>query len=162
FLPGFLKDGWHRNLLADYDLTPARDLYKAGQFAAARDRFSQSEQLYRDLGRTARAHDIAADRDHADQDQGAADLTPQARRPRTGRRGRPIRVGAPRARSSRATWPPSPPRRRPAPTRRARESPRWPNCSRRMRPAPGSTWAGRRRRPARREPPSPRWATRRA
>lgn len=78
WLPGFLKDGWRHNVLTAYDMTPGVDLYTAGQYAEARDRLAESETLYRDLGRTARAEEAAAYRAKAAQAQEAADLTTQA------------------------------------------------------------------------------------
>lgn len=67
YLPGFLKDGWQVNVLSDYNLTPALDLYQAGHYAEARDRFARAEALYKDLGRTARQDDAAAYRGKAEQ-----------------------------------------------------------------------------------------------
>ena len=78
WLPGFLKDGWQRNVLTAYDMASGVDLYNAGQYAEARDRLAESETLYRDLGRTARAEEAAAYGAKAAQAQGAAELTTQA------------------------------------------------------------------------------------
>jgi hypothetical protein len=67
YLPGFLKDGWQVNVLSDYNLTPALDLYQAGHYAEARDRFARAEALYKDLGRTTRQDEAAAYRVKAEQ-----------------------------------------------------------------------------------------------
>jgi hypothetical protein len=79
YLPGFLKDGWRVNVLSDYDLTPAVDLYNAGRYAEARDRFARSEALYKDLGRTARQDEAATYRAKAERAEAATAQADQAR-----------------------------------------------------------------------------------
>jgi hypothetical protein len=79
YLPGFLKDGWQVNVLSDYDLTPAVDLYNAGRFAEARDRFARAEALYQDLGRTTRQNEAAQYRTKAEQALAATAQVDQAR-----------------------------------------------------------------------------------
>lgn len=80
YLPGFLKDGWRVNLLEAYDLTPALDLYKAGQFAQAGERFARSEALYRDLARPDRAAEAAIYRANAEKALGAGEKATAARK----------------------------------------------------------------------------------
>jgi hypothetical protein len=80
YLPGFLIDGWQRNLLAAYDLSPGVALYTAGHFQEAKDHFALSQKLYTDLGRTERAGEAATYLAKADKAQGAADQTAQARK----------------------------------------------------------------------------------
>jgi hypothetical protein len=79
YLPGFLKDGWRVNVLSDYDLTPAVDLYNAGRFAEARDRFARAEALYQDLGRTTRQDEAAAYRAKAERALAATTQADEAR-----------------------------------------------------------------------------------
>ncbi len=55
YLPGFLQDGWKRNVLSANDLGYGLALMGAGQFADAEEHFKQAERLYTDLGRRDRA-----------------------------------------------------------------------------------------------------------
>jgi tetratricopeptide (TPR) repeat protein len=55
YLPGFLQDGWKRNVLSANDLGYGLALMGAGQFADAEEHFKQAERLYSDLGRRDRA-----------------------------------------------------------------------------------------------------------
>ncbi len=78
-LPGFLDTGWRTNLLMAYDLAPAQALYKAGRFKEAEEQFALSERLYRDLGKTEKADQIATMRENSRQAHAAGDLVGQAR-----------------------------------------------------------------------------------
>lgn len=78
YMPGFLKDGWRLNLFQAYDLAPAQALYDAGRYKEAQDAFTRSERLYRDLGKTAKADEIAALVAKSTRAQGATDLNSQA------------------------------------------------------------------------------------
>src|SRR5207248_1210182 len=55
YLSDFLSDGWQKNLLTYYDLSPGIALYQAGHFKEAAAHFTQSQALYTQLGRAARA-----------------------------------------------------------------------------------------------------------
>ncbi len=49
-LPRWTTGGWRSNLLAAFDLQPARDLLERGHFATARRALEQSLRLFTDLG----------------------------------------------------------------------------------------------------------------
>jgi hypothetical protein len=49
-LPRWTTGGWRSNLLAAFDLQPARDLLELGHFATARRELEQSLRLFTDLG----------------------------------------------------------------------------------------------------------------
>ncbi len=79
YLPDFLKDGWERNVLTDYDMQPGLALYQAGRFAEAQDYLARSQRLYEDLGRTGRAQQAATALHQAKQAEQADGLLTQAR-----------------------------------------------------------------------------------
>jgi hypothetical protein len=49
-LPRWTAGGWRTNLLAAFDLQPARDLLEVGHYATARRELEQSLRLFTDLG----------------------------------------------------------------------------------------------------------------
>ena len=61
------------------NLTPAVDLYNAGRFAEARDRFARAEALYQDLGRTTHQDEAAAYRTKAERALAATTQADEAR-----------------------------------------------------------------------------------
>ncbi len=80
YLPGFLKDGWQQNHLAEYDLNPGIALYQVGHYAEAKERFVSSKNLYTDLGRDEQAKKAADYIAKAEKAQGADDSASQARK----------------------------------------------------------------------------------
>lgn len=58
-LPSWLAAGWRANLVAAFDLAPARDLLDRGNFAAARTRLESSQRLFDDLGDPDRVATVA-------------------------------------------------------------------------------------------------------
>ncbi len=80
YLPTFLKDGWRVNVLQAYDLGPAQALFDAGRYAEAQPMLERSEQLYRDLGKSDKADEIATLKAQAVQAQSATDLLAEARK----------------------------------------------------------------------------------
>lgn len=79
YLPGFLTDGWKQNLLTAYDMAPGVALYEEGRFGEAREHFTQSEKLYRDMDRITQAEEATRYKDKAEKAQQADDLAQQAR-----------------------------------------------------------------------------------
>lgn len=60
YLPGFLADGWQRNVLSAHDLDYGLALMSAGSFSDAKEHFTEAERLYSDLGRLDRASQASA------------------------------------------------------------------------------------------------------
>ncbi len=59
-LPRWMAGGWKDNLVAAFDLQPARDLLAGANYAAAKAALDRSQQLYADLGDRKRLAEVEA------------------------------------------------------------------------------------------------------